>query len=112
MVFALLQMPEVQICQLAVSKPAPKQDREYGAVSLTFQRVWIRRLPETARFLCGKPVPKPYAELLHAFNAPDTCGELGTKQASVGGLICQPTHSGKTAVNSAAARLRFSRKIR
>ena len=48
--FALLQMHEVQISQLAPSESTAKQDSENCTVPLSLQSVRRRRLPEPASF--------------------------------------------------------------
>jgi hypothetical protein len=46
--FALLEMPEIQVSQFSPSEPASKQDRKDRSVSLTLYRIPVRRLPQPA----------------------------------------------------------------
>ena len=96
MLLALLQMPEVQISQLATSKSAPQQHGENRPIPFSFEGGCIWRLPEATGFFGCEPVPKPYTQLLGAFDTPDASREFRTEQTGVCGFIGEPAHSGKS----------------
>ncbi len=110
--FALLQMPEVQISQFAASKSAAQQDGEDRTIPLSFERVRVRRLPKPTGFFGREPVPKPHTQLLCTFHTSDTSSEFRTEQASVRGFIGEPPYSGESSVNRSPASCRFSRNMR
>ena len=99
MVLALLQMPEVQISQLAALKSAPQQDGENRPIPLSFEGVCIWRLPEAAGFFGCEPVPKPDTQLLGTFHTSNASSELRTEQASVCGFIREPPYSGESTID-------------
>ena len=96
MLLALLQMPEVQISQLAASKPAPRQDGENGPIPISFEGVCIGRLPEVAGFFGCEPIPEPHTQLLGSFHTSDASSEFRTEQASVCGFIGEPPYSAES----------------
>ena len=51
MLLTLLQVPELQISQLAASKSAPQQDGKDRPVPLSFEGVCIWRLPQATGFV-------------------------------------------------------------
>ena len=48
-------MPKIQISQLTPAQSAAKQDGEDGPVTLAFERICVRRLPEAASLVTGEP---------------------------------------------------------
>jgi hypothetical protein len=87
MFFALLQMREIQIGQLAAPEHTPKQDGQDCAVSFAFQRLRIRSLPKAAGLVRREPIPKPHAQLFDSHHSSDTRGEFRAEQASIGSFI-------------------------
>ena len=105
MLLALLQMPEVQISQLAASKSAPQQNGENRPIPLSFEGVCIWRLPEAAGFFGCEPVPKPHTQLLGTFHTSDASSEFRTEQASVRGFIGEPSYSGESSIDRSPRKL-------
>ena len=105
MLLALLQMPEVQISQLAASKSAPQQDGENRPIPLSFEGVCIWRLPEATGFFGCEPVPKPHTQLLGTFHTSDASSEFRTEQASVRGFIGEPPYSGESSIDRSPRKL-------
>jgi hypothetical protein len=105
MPLALLQMPEVQISQLAASKSAPQQDGENRSIPLSFEGVRSWHLPEATGFLGREPIAKPYTQLLGTFHTSDASGEFRAKQASVCGFIGEPPYSGESSVDRSPRKL-------
>ena len=105
MLLALLQMPEVQISQLAASKSAPQQDGENRPIPFSFEGVCIWRLPEATGFFGCEPVPKPCTQLLGTFHTSDASHEFRTEQTSVRGFIGEPAYSGESSVDRSPRKL-------
>src|SRR5215471_16073915 len=97
--FPLLEMPEIQISQLASPEPASKQNGKHCAVSLALERIWIRRLPEAASFFSREPVSAPHTELLGSLYTSDTGGQLGAEQAGVGRFVCETPNGSESSVD-------------
>ncbi len=105
MLLALLQMREVQISQFAAAEPAAKQHGENRTVPLSFERVRGRCLPKAAGFLGREPVPKPRTQLLGTFHTSDPGGEFRTEQASVRGLVGEPSYCSKSSIDRSRCKL-------
>ena len=112
MLLTLLQVPELQISQLATSKSAPQQDGKDRPVPLSFEGVCIWRLPEAAGFFGCEPVPKPYPQLLGTFYTANASREFRTEQTSVRRFIGEPAYGGEPSVIVPPASCRFSTNMR
>jgi hypothetical protein len=98
-------MREVQISQFAAAESAAQQHGENGTVSLSFGRVRGRRLPEATGFLGREPVAKPHPQLLGTFHTLNTGAEFRTEQASVCGLIGEPSYCSKSSIDGSRREL-------
>ena len=96
MFLALLQMREVQISQFAAAIPQPSNTARIARPA--FLRACSWRLPEAAGFLGREPVPEPHAHLLGTFHTSDPGSEFRAEQASVCGLVGQPSYCSKSAI--------------
>lgn len=97
--FALLQVRELQIGQFAATQPTAKQYGKDGAVSLSFECVRWRRLPEATCLLCREPVSETHTQLLDAFHAPYPGSQFWTEQAGIGGFVGEPSYCRKSPVD-------------
>jgi hypothetical protein len=105
MLLALLQMPEVQISQLAASKSAPQQDGENRPIPLSLEGVCIRCLPEAAGFFGCELVPEPHTQVFGTFHTSDASSKFRTEQASVRGFISKPPYSGESSIDRSPRKL-------
>jgi hypothetical protein len=110
MLLALLQMPEVEIGQFAAPQSTPEQNREDRPNPFTLERVQVWRLQQSTRLVHREPVPKPYAQLLHAFDASNACGELRAEQPGIGGLVCKPPYGRQPSIDCACGELTIFEK--
>jgi len=78
MFLALLQMREVQVGQFAAAESAAKQHRKNRTVPFALEGAGIRCPPQAPGFVSREPIPKPDAQLLHAFHTPDASSEFRT----------------------------------
>ena len=85
-ILSLLQVRELQIGQFAAPKPTAEQHRRYGAVSLSFECVRRRELPEAASLVCCKAISQPYAQLLDPALPPYPGRQFGAEKAAIGGF--------------------------
>jgi hypothetical protein len=59
----------------------------------------MQATPEAPGFLDSEPVPKPHTQLLGTFHTSDTGGEFRTEQASVCGLVGEPSYCSKPSID-------------
>jgi hypothetical protein len=97
--FPLLEMPEIQMSQLASAEPASEQNGKHCAVSLALERIWGRRLPEAASFFSREPVSEPHTELLSSLYTADTGGQLRAEQAGVGRFVGETPNGSESPVD-------------
>jgi len=88
-IFTLLNVFHREMRELGPSQAAPKQDAKYGAVSLAAESCHFRSVNQRAALFRRQPVAEPDAELLGAFNAPDSGREPRAQQPCVRCLVSQ-----------------------
>lgn len=87
MPFALLEMVDRQFDGLMLPYAAGKQDGKQCPVSLAFEALVVRCLPQRLSLLRRQPVPQADSEFLHALDASNTGGQIGAEEAAVGCLV-------------------------
>jgi hypothetical protein len=60
--------------------------------------VWLACQQPSALF-GREPVAQTDAKTPHALHAADACGQLGTQEAGVGGLVCHAAHGRETEID-------------
>src|SRR5664280_2968747 len=105
MFIAPLQMGELQIGQFPPPQPAAKQDCENRPISSALDRVRRRSLPESAGLFSRQPVAQSDAQFSDAFHAPNAGRQLRAQQASVGGLVGEPSYCSKSSIDRSPCKL-------
>ncbi len=87
MIFALLEMVKRQFHGFMPPQAACKQNGKQGPIALAFEALVVRRLPQRLPLLRRQPVPQTDSEFLHALDAPDSSGQIGAEETTVGCLV-------------------------
>jgi hypothetical protein len=75
-VFAPLEQVKGQFGEFPTTQSTTQQNSEKCSIAFAFQRFDSGRLPETASFLGGKPIPEPNSEFLGALHPLDARGKF------------------------------------
>ena len=92
-------MGKLQIGQFPPPQPAAKQDRQNRPISSALDRVRRGGLTESAGLFGRQPVAQPHAQFSNALHAPNAGRQLRAQQASVGGLVSEPSHGRQPSVD-------------
>ncbi len=96
-----LKIGDVQFCRFSPAQPAAQPDPAQRPISLTLERIRVKRLPERPCLAGREPVTKTNAEALRSFDSPDAGSEVRAEKAGISGLVHKPTDDREPAINGA-----------
>jgi len=99
MFLSLLQVFGSQFRGLVSPQSASQQKGQDGPVTFALHPSRVGSLPKRAGLLSRKSVSQANTILLHASYAPNSGGQIGAEQATIGGLISQPPNSAETKID-------------
>jgi hypothetical protein len=100
-----LKMSDIQFYRLFAPQPATQEEPEQCSVSLAFQRIRIRHLPERSCLVGSEPISESNAEVLRPFHSADASSEIRAEQAGIGSFVRETSDGRKPAVDCARRKL-------
>ena len=94
-----LNVVALQADEFGSAKPTTKQHGQHRVIPLGPHAVSPRMFEYFRTLLCAQPIAGTESELLDSFDTADPGSQLGTQQASVGGLVSQSTHGCKLLID-------------
>ena len=105
MILPALKMSDIQLRRLFSAQTATQEEPEQCSVSLAFQRIRVRHLPEGSCLVDGEPVAKSDAEILWPLNPTDAGSEIRAEQTGIGGFIRATSDRRKPPIDCARRKL-------
>jgi hypothetical protein len=95
-IFAALKMGDLELGRLFPAQSAAQEDPEQSPISLAFERVRVRHLPERPSLIGGEPVPQTHARFF---------GPLTRRMPAAGSGLSKPESAASYARRLTAASL-------
>jgi hypothetical protein len=96
---SLLQVFDTQTAASCRLNPQARRRASRATITFAFHACMVRTLPQRASLFIRQPVSHSHTVLFQALHAPNSCGQIGTEQSTICGLVSQAPNGAQPKVD-------------